>query len=87
MVEYANGWAGDECGGQGVKAHRGGYRCPSALNWNVLVLIVDGFIDSLNVAVTLGPVATFVVPFAGDTAVTTGPEGAVTVVKKTTSTQ
>ena len=51
MVENAKGWLGDERSGQGVKLTVAGTVVPAALNWKVFVLIVDGFIDSLNEAV------------------------------------
>ena len=50
------------------------------------MLMVEAFIDSLKVALTLVPVETLVAPLAGDTVATTGPER-VNVVTKATSTQ
>jgi hypothetical protein len=60
---------------------------PPLLNWKVLVLMVEAFIDSLKVAVTLVPVDTLLAALAGDTVVTVGPENDVIVVSNTTSTQ
>ena len=47
-------------------------------NWNVVVVIVEAFIASLSVAVTVVDVGTFVAPLAGDTAVIVG--GVVSIV-------
>jgi hypothetical protein len=45
---------------------------PEVRSWKVLVLMVEAFIASLNVAVTAEPTGTAVAPAAGDMAVTVG---------------
>ena len=60
---------------------------PGSRKTNVVVVMVDAFIGSLNVAVTGDTVVTPVAPLAGVTLVTVGGVVSGAPVLKTTSTQ